>query len=106
MTNANYRAVDHVLIRVLAAEPLYALFSDVFALPVSWPLQRNDFATFGWVNVGNTNLEFWAAVVRPGRILFEVDGVDEKTARASLSLAAGKLPIKTKFIKRRDLETA
>lgn len=55
---------------------------------------------------GKGNLEFWAAVVKPGRILFEVDGVDEKTARASLSLAAGKLPIKTKFIKRRDLETA
>ncbi|TMI86248.1 MAG: 50S ribosomal protein L16, partial [Bacteroidetes bacterium] len=37
---------------------------------------------------GKGNLEFWAAVVKPGRILFEVDGVDEKTARASLSLAA------------------
>ena len=55
---------------------------------------------------GKGNLEFWAAVVKPGRILFEVDGVDEKTARASLSLAAGKLPIKTKFITRRDLITA
>src|ERR1044071_10172895 len=55
---------------------------------------------------GKGNLEFWAAVVKPGRILFEVDGVDEKTARASLSLAAGKLPIKTKFIIRRDLVTA
>jgi large subunit ribosomal protein L16 len=55
---------------------------------------------------GKGNLEFWAAVVKPGRILFEVDGVDEKTARASLSLAAGKLPIKTKFITRRDLVTA
>ncbi|MFI5129960.1 MAG: 50S ribosomal protein L16 [Chitinophagales bacterium] len=52
---------------------------------------------------GKGNLEFWAAVVRPGRILFEVDGVDEKTANASLKLAAGKLPIKTKIIKRRDL---
>jgi len=55
---------------------------------------------------GKGNLEFWAAVVKPGRILFEVDGVDEKTARASLDLAAGKLPIKTKFIVRRDLQTA
>ena len=55
---------------------------------------------------GKGNLEFWAAVVRPGRILFEVDGVDEKTANASLKLAAGKLPIKTKIVKRRDLETA
>ncbi|HVZ55148.1 MAG TPA: 50S ribosomal protein L16, partial [Chitinophagaceae bacterium] len=52
---------------------------------------------------GKGNLEFWAAVVKPGRILFEVDGVDEKTARESLELAAGKLPIKTKFIVRRDL---
>jgi len=55
---------------------------------------------------GKGNLEFWAAVVKPGRILFEVDGVDENTARASLLLAAGKLPIKTKFIIRRDLATA
>lgn len=53
---------------------------------------------------GKGNLEFWASVVKPGRILFEVDGVDEKTARESLELAAGKLPIKTKFIRRRDLQ--
>ena len=52
---------------------------------------------------GKGNLEFWASVVKPGRILFEVDGVDEKTARESLDLAAGKLPIKTKFVRRRDL---
>jgi large subunit ribosomal protein L16 len=52
---------------------------------------------------GKGNLEFWAAVVKPGRILFEVDGVDEKTAKESLQLAAGKLPIKTKFIVRRDV---
>jgi large subunit ribosomal protein L16 len=51
---------------------------------------------------GKGNLEFWAAVVRPGRILFEVDGVDEKTAHESLNLAAGKLPIRTKLISRRD----
>src|ERR1043166_232068 len=52
---------------------------------------------------GKGNLEFWAAVVKPGRILFEVDGVDEKTAHESLMLASGKLPIKTKIVKRRDL---
>ena len=52
---------------------------------------------------GKGNLEFWAAVVKPGRILFEVDGVSEQTAKEALSLAAGKLPIKTKFIVRRDL---
>ena len=55
---------------------------------------------------GKGNLEFWAAVVKPGRILFEVDGVSEQVARESLALAAGKLPIKTKFIMRRDLMTA
>ena len=54
---------------------------------------------------GKGNLEFWAAVVKPGRILFEVDGVDEKTAHESLMLASGKLPIKTKIVKRRDLVT-
>ena len=58
------------------------------------------------VRMGKGNLEFWAAVVRPGRILFEIDGVSEQVARASLSLAAGKLPIKTKFIVRRDLVSA
>ncbi len=52
---------------------------------------------------GKGNLEFWAAVVKPGRILFEVDGVAEQTAKEALLLAAGKLPIKTKFIIRRDL---
>ena len=55
---------------------------------------------------GKGNLEFWAAVVKPGRIIFEIDGVSEQVARASLALAAGKLPIKTKFIMRRDLVTA
>lgn len=55
---------------------------------------------------GKGNLEFWAAVVKPGRIIFEVDGVTEAVAKASLALAAGKLPIKTKFIARRDLVTA
>jgi len=52
---------------------------------------------------GKGNLEFWAAVVKPGRILFEVDGVSEQVAKESLLLAAGKLPVKTKFVKRRDL---
>jgi len=55
---------------------------------------------------GKGNLEFWAAVIKPGRILFEVDGVDDKTAKESLMLAAGKLPIKTKVVKRTDLQTA
>ena len=53
---------------------------------------------------GKGNPEFWAAVVEPGRILFECDGVSEQTAQEAMHLAAQKLPIKTKFIARRDLQ--
>jgi large subunit ribosomal protein L16 len=55
---------------------------------------------------GKGNLEFWAAVVKPGRIIFEIDGVTEEVAQGALKLAAGKLPIATKFIKRHDLAEA
>ena len=51
---------------------------------------------------GKGNPEFWAAVVEPGRILFEVDGVTEEVAKEAMGLADQKLPIKTKFIIRRD----
>src|SRR6202451_3485081 len=53
---------------------------------------------------GKGNPEYWAAVVEPGRILFEADGVPEQIAKEALELAAQKLPIKTKFIVRRDVE--
>jgi large subunit ribosomal protein L16 len=46
--------------------------------------------------------EFWAARVKPGRILFEVDGVPENVARESLRLGAGKLPIRTRIVARLD----
>ena len=51
---------------------------------------------------GKGNPEFWAAVVEPGRILFEVEGVTMAVAQEAMHLAAAKLPIKTKFIVRRD----
>ena len=44
--------------------------------------------------------EYWAVRVKPGRILFEVEGVDEAIAREGFALAAAKLPIKTKFVKK------
>ena len=47
--------------------------------------------------------EYWVAVVKPGRMLFECDGVSSEIASEALRLAAQKLPVKTKFIKRRDL---
>ncbi|MCU0334166.1 MAG: 50S ribosomal protein L16 [Chitinophagaceae bacterium] len=53
---------------------------------------------------GKGNPEFWAAVVEPGRILFECDGVPMEVAREAMELAAQKLPIKTKFIVRRDYQ--
>lgn len=46
--------------------------------------------------------EYWAAVVKPGRIMFELDGVSIEIAREALRLAAQKLPITTKFVVRRD----
>ena len=46
--------------------------------------------------------EYWVAVVKPGRVLFEIAGVPEEAAREALRLAAHKLPLKTKFIKRAD----
>ena len=53
---------------------------------------------------GKGSPEGWVAVVKPGRILFEMEGVDEKTASEAMRLAAQKLPIKTKFITRKDQE--
>jgi large subunit ribosomal protein L16 len=51
---------------------------------------------------GKGNLEFWAAVVKPGLILFEAEGVPMQVAKEAFELAAQKLPIKTKFVVRRD----
>ena len=48
--------------------------------------------------------EEWVAVIRPGKILFEMEGVDRTTALAAMRLAAHKLPIKTKFVGREDAE--
>ena len=49
---------------------------------------------------GKGALEYWVASVKPGRILFEIDGVSEEIAKEALYKASAKLPIKTKFIKR------
>ena len=53
---------------------------------------------------GKGNPEFWVAAVKPGRILFEVDGVTEEVAREAMRLASHKLPIKTKFVARATTE--
>ena len=48
--------------------------------------------------------ELWVAVIKPGRILFEIEGISEELAREALRLAANKLPMKTKFVTRAELE--
>ncbi|WP_213521539.1 50S ribosomal protein L16 [Nonlabens sp.] len=53
---------------------------------------------------GKGNVEYWAAVVKPGRILFEISGVPHAVAQEALRLAAQKLPVKTKFIVARDYQ--
>jgi large subunit ribosomal protein L16 len=51
---------------------------------------------------GKGAVEFYVAVVKPGRIMFEMGGIDEPTAREGMRLAAHKLPIKTRFVRRED----
>ena len=48
--------------------------------------------------------EYWVAVVKPGRVLFEISGVSEDVAREALRLAAHKLPVQTKFVKRDEMD--
>src|SRR6266581_2522386 len=51
---------------------------------------------------GKGNPEGWVAVVKPGRVMFELEGIAENLAREALALAAAKLPIKSKFVKREE----
>jgi len=53
---------------------------------------------------GKGNLEFWVAVVKPGRVMFEISGVSEELAREALRLAVHKLPCKCKVVSRAELE--
>jgi large subunit ribosomal protein L16 len=54
---------------------------------------------------GKGNPEGWVAVVKPARILFEVEGVEEKLARDAFALAAAKLPVRTRFVTREETST-
>jgi len=55
---------------------------------------------------GKGALDHWVAVVRPGKILFEMEGVDTVTAQEAMRLASNKLPLKTKFVQRPGMEKA
>jgi large subunit ribosomal protein L16 len=52
---------------------------------------------------GKGNPEFWVAVVKPGRILFELEGIPRDLAKKAMDLGAAKLPIRTRFVRREDL---
>ncbi len=53
---------------------------------------------------GKGSPEYWVAVVKPGRVMFEMDGITEEQAREAMRLASHKLPIKCKFVTKQDLE--
>jgi len=53
---------------------------------------------------GKGSPEYWVAVVKPGRVMFEMDGISEEDAREAMRLACHKLPIKCKFVTKADLE--
>ena len=55
---------------------------------------------------GKGSPEYWVAVVKPGRVLFEMDGISEEVAREAMRLASHKLPIKTKFVSREEQQKA
>ncbi len=55
---------------------------------------------------GKGSPEYWAAVIKPGRVLFEMSGVSEEVAREALRLASHKLPVRCKFAKKEDLVSA
>ena len=52
---------------------------------------------------GKGSVEYWVAVVKPGRVMFEMSGVSEEVAREALRLASHKLPVKCKFVKREEV---
>ena len=56
------------------------------------------------MGAGKGSPEYWVAVVKPGRILFELSGVSEEKAREAMRLASHKLPIKCKFVTKADFE--
>ncbi|AOV06524.1 MULTISPECIES: 50S ribosomal protein L16 [Sporosarcina] len=55
------------------------------------------------MGAGKGAVEGWVAVVKPGRVMFEIAGVDEEVAREALRLASHKLPVKSKFVKREEI---
>ena len=66
-------------------------------------MQVNTYQPCFLTSGGKGSPEYWVAVVRPGRVMFEIAGVSEEMAREALRLASHKLPIKCKFVVREEL---
>ena len=56
------------------------------------------------MGIGKGDPEFWVDVIKPGRILYEIEGIPENTAREAMRLAAHKLPMRTRFVSRESKE--
>ena len=84
---------------LVAMEPAWVTSNQIEAARVAMTryMKRNGKV---WMGSGKGSPEYWVAVVKPGRILFEVAEVDEATAREALRLAMHKLPLKCKFVKK------
>ncbi len=80
--------------------------SDMTATPITFgiihPVTKTPAETR--MGKGKGALEYWVAVVKPGRVMFEISGVSEEVAREALRLATHKLPVKCKIVSRADLE--
>jgi large subunit ribosomal protein L16 len=85
-------------VRVLLSRSLKKMGSFVLRVFPDKPITKKPAETR--MGKGKGNVEYWAAVVKRGRILFEVSGIDEQAARKLLKDATYKLPIKTKFVQK------
>ena len=85
-----WQAIDHLMLRVERAEPLFDWLHLDLNLPITWPLRHADFATYGWIGIGNTQLEVWAAArnddLPPGCRLPPVSSMSARLARLWVSL--------------------
>ena len=103
-----------------ALEPAWITSNQIEAARVAMPRYTKRFGQV-WIKIfpdkpitekpaetrmgsGKGSPEYWVAVVKPGRVMFEIGGIAEETAREAMRLAANKLPIKCKFVKKEETE--
>ena len=70
---------------------------------ISLLFQTSPFQSLRTMGKGKSGPDHWVAIIKPGRVLYEIQGVEEEIAKEAFRLAGHKLPFKTKFIKRREV---